>query len=159
MLVFVQWLRPKLLAQHHQASTASLARRLRARRHSPNYAIVLVASDGRCQSATTSHDDGLVAEILQALLATGSATAGLANGAYPPEVDSPNANDRAVDRLTGREAQVLQRIVAGQTNRAIATGMVLSPRTVAHHVSSILNKLGVASRTEAAAMAVRCGVA
>ena len=61
--------------------------------------------------------------------------------------------------LTGREVDVLRLIAAGQSNRAIAQALFISPNTVLHHVSSIFAKLGVANRAEAAAYAIRRGLA
>jgi DNA-binding CsgD family transcriptional regulator len=61
--------------------------------------------------------------------------------------------------LTGREVEVLRLIAAGHSNRAIAQALFISPNTVLHHVSSIFAKLGVANRAEAAAYAVRRGLA
>lgn len=61
--------------------------------------------------------------------------------------------------LTRREAEVLDLVAAGTRNRDIAGQLFLSPKTVAVHVSSIIRKLGVSSRTEAAALAHREGLA
>jgi DNA-binding CsgD family transcriptional regulator len=55
--------------------------------------------------------------------------------------------------LTARELEVLRLVAAGRTNKAIAAELVLSERTVDRHVSNIFVKLGVSSRTAAAAFA------
>ncbi|MGH2531132.1 MAG: ATP-binding protein [Thermomicrobiales bacterium] len=61
-------------------------------------------------------------------------------------------------QLTSREAEILTLIAQGRRNADIAARLYLSPRTVAHHVTAILAKLGVESRTEAAHEAVRLGL-
>ncbi len=60
--------------------------------------------------------------------------------------------------LTEREQEVLVLLVAGLNNNEIATKLVVSPSTIKSHVSNILAKLDVTSRTEAAALAVRHGL-
>ncbi len=57
--------------------------------------------------------------------------------------------------LTDREREVLRLLVAGLTDRDIANTLFISPRTASKHVASILAKLGVANRSEAAVLAVR----
>ncbi len=57
--------------------------------------------------------------------------------------------------LSEREVEVLRLVAAGFTNPQIAAALYISRKTAEHHVSSILVKLGVSSRTEAAAAAVR----
>ena len=57
--------------------------------------------------------------------------------------------------LTAQEMQVLALIAEGKTNREIATSLFLSEGTVRNYVSSILSKLGVSNRAEAAAYAIQ----
>jgi len=57
--------------------------------------------------------------------------------------------------LTGREREVLASMVKGLNNSQIAEQLMISPSTAKYHVSNILTKLGVNSRTEAVALAVR----
>jgi DNA-binding NarL/FixJ family response regulator len=62
------------------------------------------------------------------------------------------------DHLTARELEVLSLIAAGLSNAQIADRLVIAPKTAEHHVSRVLAKLGVRSRAEAAAHAVRQGL-
>jgi DNA-binding NarL/FixJ family response regulator len=68
------------------------------------------------------------------------------------------ADDPTAD-LTARELEVLRLVGAGKTNKEIATELGISERTARTHVSNILRKLGLGSRTQAALWAVREGVA
>ncbi|MGH3321022.1 MAG: helix-turn-helix transcriptional regulator [Streptosporangiaceae bacterium] len=60
--------------------------------------------------------------------------------------------------LTEREVEVLDLLVAGNSNRQIATELFISPKTASVHVSNIIAKLGVSTRLEAASMAYRLGL-
>ena len=60
--------------------------------------------------------------------------------------------------LTAREREVLALVAEGYTNRRIADELFISESTAGVHVSHILGKLGVESRTEAATIAVRLGL-
>jgi DNA-binding CsgD family transcriptional regulator len=60
--------------------------------------------------------------------------------------------------LTDRQVEILRMLTAGRTNAEIAATLVLSVRTVDHHVSAVLQKLGVTSRREVAEAAGRLGL-
>jgi DNA-binding NarL/FixJ family response regulator len=61
--------------------------------------------------------------------------------------------------LTTRELEILQMVAAGKANKQIAAELVISERTARTHVSNILRKLDLSSRTQAALWAVREGLA
>lgn len=60
--------------------------------------------------------------------------------------------------LTTRELEVLKRIVAGRSNKEIAGDLNISEATVKTHINSILSKLGVSDRTQAATSALQRGI-
>ena len=60
--------------------------------------------------------------------------------------------------LTEREREILRLVAAGKANKEIARELVISERTARTHVSNILRKLGLSSRTQAALWAVRAGL-
>jgi DNA-binding NarL/FixJ family response regulator len=62
------------------------------------------------------------------------------------------------EKLTGRETEVLRLLARGKANKEIAAELFIGEKTVKTHVSNILSKLGVASRTQAALYAVRIGL-
>ncbi|MGE5620518.1 MAG: response regulator [Sphingomonadaceae bacterium] len=75
------------------------------------------------------------------------------------ELAQPAARPTIPDPLTEREVEVLRQVAKGESNRQIAQQMVISEATVRTHVSNILSKLHLASRTEAALYALREGIA
>lgn len=70
------------------------------------------------------------------------------------EFSRPRQPD-SFDRLTSREAEVLDLLSQGMTNRAIGEKLNLAEKTVKHYITGILEKLHVRSRTEAAIIALR----
>ena len=82
------------------------------------------------------------------LLAPDAAGSLLRSGAAAPAV-------QGIGALTAREREVLAQIADGRSNREIARLLRVSEKTVKTHVSSVLAKLGVADRTQAALLAVR----
>ncbi len=75
------------------------------------------------------------------------------------ELSHPPENQLTSDPLTSRELDVLRLIAQGKNNRQIATQLVITEMTVRTHVSNILGKLHLASRTQAALYALREGIA
>ena len=71
----------------------------------------------------------------------------------PPRPERPT-----VDPLTERELEVLKLVAHGKSNREIADQLVVSEGTVRTHVSNILSKLHLASRTQATLFALREGL-
>ena len=68
------------------------------------------------------------------------------------------SEEQRIDDLTARERDVLARVARGLPNRAIAAELGITERTARTHVSNILAKLGLASRTQAALLAVQHGL-
>jgi DNA-binding NarL/FixJ family response regulator len=68
------------------------------------------------------------------------------------------APQRTATALTPREREILVLVAQGKSNREIADSLVISERTARTHVSNVLAKLGLASRTQAALWAVREGL-
>lgn len=67
-------------------------------------------------------------------------------------------SSRATGGLSAREREVLALVASGASNRAIATQLVISEKTVARHVSNIFTKLGLSSRAAATAYAFKHGL-
>lgn len=68
------------------------------------------------------------------------------------------ASEPLIEPLTPREREVLAGAAAGLTNKQIAARLGISDRTVQFHLGNVLGKLGVASRTEAAVLALQRGL-
>src|SRR6266849_5317092 len=76
----------------------------------------------------------------------------------PAQVAERLAERMGSSDLTGREIEVLEQIVAGNSNKAIAQRLNISEATVKSHINSILSKLGVSDRTQAATTALQRGL-
>jgi NarL family two-component system response regulator LiaR len=75
------------------------------------------------------------------------------------ELNLPPKEPPTAQPLTGREVEVLRLVAQGKSNRQIADELVLSPGTVRAHLTNILGKLHLASRTQATLYALREGLA
>jgi two-component system, NarL family, response regulator LiaR len=94
-------------------------------------------------------------ELRQAIRAAHSGRATLSPEAAQALVNAANQPPVPGQDLTERERAVLALMIEGLNNTQIAGRLVVSPSTIKTHVSHILSKLGVASRTEAVALAMR----
>jgi DNA-binding NarL/FixJ family response regulator len=89
--------------------------------------------------------------------ASGAAGAGAAGGASG-QVRGRGSARASLASLTGREREVLAGVARGLSNKAIADELGMAERTARTHVSNILAKLGLTSRTQAALFAVQHGL-
>ncbi|MDQ2690752.1 MAG: response regulator transcription factor [Chloroflexota bacterium] len=94
-------------------------------------------------------------ELVRAIRAAHAGRATLSTEAAQALVDSANQPSAPGHDLTEREREVLALMIEGLNNTQIAGKLSVSPSTIKSHVSNILSKLGVASRTEAVTLALR----
>ncbi len=76
----------------------------------------------------------------------------------PPAIAERLAERVGTEDLTQRELDVLEQIVNGKSNKEIGTELDISEATVKTHINSLLSKLGVSDRTQAATAAIRRGI-
>jgi len=76
----------------------------------------------------------------------------------PPAIAERLAERMGTEDLTPREFDVLQEIVRGKSNKEIAAALSVSEATVKTHINSLLGKLGVTDRTQAATAAIQRGI-
>ncbi len=76
----------------------------------------------------------------------------------PPAIAERLAERMGAQDLTPREFDVLEQIVFGKSNREIAAELEVSEATVKTHINSLLGKLGVTDRTQAATAAIQRGI-
>jgi NarL family two-component system response regulator LiaR len=103
----------------------------------------------------SAHD---LAAAIRAAHAGQPALAAEALNAVMRPATSPAGRQEPVEELTAREHEILALMARGQTNTQIGAQLGISRATVKFHVSSILGKLGAASRTEAVALAIQRGL-
>jgi two-component system, NarL family, response regulator LiaR len=96
-----------------------------------------------------------IAELEEAIRAAHSGKSTLAPEATQVLIEAATEPPAPGHDLTAREHEVLQLMAAGLNNREIAEELTISRSTVKNHVSNVLSKLGVTSRTEAATLAVQ----
>jgi DNA-binding CsgD family transcriptional regulator len=105
------------------------------------------------------HEPGLVSYALNALGLPAAARRRMKELGMRAIPRGPRAATRAAPAgLTAREQEVLMLLSEGLPNREISRRLVISERTVDHHVSAVLSKIGVSSRAEAAREAARMGI-
>lgn len=95
--------------------------------------------------------------LCQAIKAAAAGQVQLTPKAAARLMEALNTN-RNPEELTEREIEVLRLIAQGQANKEIAQVLVIAEKTVRTHVSNILSKLGLQSRTQAALYAIRNGL-
>jgi two-component system NarL family response regulator len=76
----------------------------------------------------------------------------------PPAIAQRLAERMGTEELTPREFDVLEQIVHGRSNKEIASFLDISEATVKTHINSLLGKLGVTDRTQAATAAIQRGI-
>jgi two-component system NarL family response regulator len=76
----------------------------------------------------------------------------------PPVIAEKLAERMGAEDLTEREQDVLEQIVLGKSNKEIAVELEISEATVKTHINSLLGKLGVSDRTQAATAAIQRGI-
>jgi DNA-binding NarL/FixJ family response regulator len=75
-----------------------------------------------------------------------------------PAPDNDSCSAAALASLTEREREILEHVALGETNRAIASALYLSQGTIRAHLRSIMRKLNIVNRVQAATIAYRLGV-
>jgi NarL family two-component system response regulator LiaR len=97
-------------------------------------------------------------ELAQAIRSAYAGRGTLSPMALQVMIRAANRPPVAADPLTAREREVLVLMAEGWNNTEIAEKLIVSPSTIKSHVSNILSKLGVTSRTEAVSLAIRQGI-
>jgi DNA-binding NarL/FixJ family response regulator len=115
---------------------------------------------GALQAGATGYllKDAAATEVAAAIRAAHQGEMHLAPAVARRLAESLRASKQPIEALTEREREVLGLVAQGKANKEIARQLEISERTVRTHVSSILGKLGLVSRTQAALYALREGL-
>lgn len=97
-------------------------------------------------------------ELCRAIKAAAAGQVQLSPQAAARLLHEERATEPQIEELTPRETEVLQLLARGLANKEIARDLGIGEKTVKTHVSNILSKMGVLSRTQAALQAVRMGL-
>ena len=137
---------------------------LRAGRNPTEITLVAVSKTFPAQAVREAMEAGAIGyllkdvsaeELARAIRAAHSGRATLSPEAAQALVKTANQPPAPGLDLTEREREVLTLMIEGLNNTQIAGRLIVSPSTIKSHVSNILSKLGVASRTEAVTLALR----
>jgi two-component system, NarL family, response regulator LiaR len=137
------------------------------RQQSPKVQVVVLTSYKEQELVQSALQAGAIGYLLKdvsadqlarAIRAAHKGRATLSPEAAQALVNAANQPPAPGQDLTERERDVLALMVEGLNNTQIAARLVVSPSTIKTHVSNILSKLNVASRSEAVALALRSGL-
>jgi len=137
------------------------------RQENPHIQIIALTSYKELDLIKNALDAGVIGYLLKDItadeLAQAIRSAHTGRGTLSPEIgkvliQTANQPPEPGLDLTPREHEVLALLVEGLNNRQIAEKLTVSPSTIKSHVSNILTKFGVASRTEAVTLALRNGL-
>jgi two-component system, NarL family, nitrate/nitrite response regulator NarL len=142
-------------------SGLALVRQLKAQRE--GLTVVMLSMYDDAEYARESRAAGASAYVVKDSAATMLATqlrlaVGGTQAAAPTDApESPSAWER-IAHLTPRECDVLRGVASGQTNKAIAAALGISPRTVETHRERLMRKLGVGTVAGLTALAIEAGM-
>ena len=148
---------PALWAQA-AAAWRGIARPFEAARARWREAEALLSRADRAEASAAAHDALDQARAIGATWLASEIEGFIARGRLRTDEDAAPAADGDPFGLTPRERQVLELLAAGATNREIGQALYMAEKTASVHVSRILSKLDVRTRTEAAAVAHRLGL-
>ena len=125
----------------------------------PETKIIILTTFATSDGITKALEAGAMGAILKnaenASLVTMIRKVAAGERALAPEVEELLQEDPPVEKLTPRQAEVLESLSRGLTNKDIARQLGISDRSVDEHVEALLQKIGASNRTEAVVIALR----